>query len=81
VAVSAYVERQGPAGWSTHLQASDIVGAGSNATQSVRVSGIARIGIGTDNALRLRVRHSDTITRQIAASSGMSWFHLCRVGG
>lgn len=81
VAVSAYVERQGAAGWSTHLQASDIVGSGSNATQSVRVSGIARIGIGSDNALRLRVRHSDTITRQIAASSGMSWFHLCRIGG
>ncbi|WP_341363467.1 hypothetical protein P8T57_14200 [Thalassospira sp. SN3W] len=81
VAVSAYVERQGTAGWSTHLQASDIVGAGSNATQSVRVSGIARIGIGTDNALRLRVRHSDSVTRQIAAGAVMSWFHLCRVGG
>lgn len=81
VAVSAYVERQGPSGWSTHLQASDIVGSGSNATQSVRVSGIARIGIGTDNALRLRVRHSDSVTRQIAAGSVMSWFHLCRVGG
>ena len=81
VAVSAYVERQGAGGWSTHLQASDIVGSGSNATQSVRVSGIARIGIGSDNALRLRVRHSDTITRQIAAGAVMSWFHLHRIGG
>ncbi len=81
VAVSAYVERQGPSGWITHLQASDIVGSGSNATQSVRVSGIARIGIGTDNALRLRIRHSDSVTRQIAAGAVMSWFHLCRVGG
>ncbi|SOB95062.1 hypothetical protein [Thalassospira xiamenensis] len=81
VAVSAYVERQGAAGWSTHLQASDIVGSGSNATQTVRVSGIARIGIGTDNALRLRVRHSDSVTRQIAAGSVMSWFHLHRIGG
>jgi len=81
VAVSAYVERQGVSGWSTHLQASDIVGAGSNATQSVRVSGIARIGIGSDNALRLRVRHSDSVTRQIAAGSVMSWFHLHRIGG
>jgi len=81
VAVSAYVERQGAAGWSTHLQASDIVGSGSNATQSVRVSGIARIGIASDNALRLRVRHSDSITRQIAAGSVMSWFHLHRIGG
>lgn len=81
VAVSAYVERLGAAGWSTHLQVSDIVGSGSNATQSVRGSGIARIGIGSDNALRLRVRHSDSVTRQIAASSGMSWFHLHRLGG
>ncbi|MCK2166413.1 hypothetical protein [Thalassospira xiamenensis] len=81
VAVSAYVERQGAAGWSTHLQASDIVGSGSNATQSVRVSGIARIGIASDNALRLRVRHSDSVTRQIAAGSVMSWFHLHRIGG
>ena len=81
VAVSAYVERQGAAGWSTHLQASDIVGSGSNATQSVRVSGIARIGIGSDNALRLRVRHSDSVTRQIAAGSVMSWFHMHRIGG
>ncbi|OSQ32261.1 hypothetical protein [Thalassospira sp. MCCC 1A03138] len=81
VAVSAYVERLGAAGWSTHLQASDIVGSGSNATQSVRVSGIARIGIASDNALRLRVRHSDSITRQIAAGAVMSWFHLCRIGG
>ena len=81
VAVSAYVERQGAGGWSTHLQASDIVGSGSNATQSVRVSGISRIGIASDNALRLRVRHSDSITRQIAAGSVMSWFHLHRIGG
>ncbi|RCK32024.1 hypothetical protein TH9_15125 [Thalassospira xiamenensis] len=81
VAVSAYVERQGTAGWSTHLQASDIVGSGGNATQSVRVSGISRIGIGSDNALRLRIRHSDSITRQIAAGSVMSWFHLHRIGG
>ncbi|WP_417814784.1 hypothetical protein [Thalassospira alkalitolerans] len=81
VAANIYVERLGAGGWSTHLQASDIVGAGSGAFQSVRVNGIARIGVGTDNALRVRVKHSDSVTRQIGASSVMSWFHLHRIGG
>ena len=75
------LERFDGTDWSSHLQANDISATGSGAAHSLRLNGIARIGATPGTGLRLRIVHSDTQTREIAASELLSWCHIHRIGG
>ncbi|RCK44209.1 hypothetical protein TH25_20105 [Thalassospira profundimaris] len=74
-----FVERLGAGGWNMHLQGVDTLPNGADGRKILRCSGIARAGIGTDNAFRVRVAHGATDTRHIVATSLASWFHAVRL--
>tara|TARA_R110000751_G_scaffold4113_2_gene19210 strand:- start:9839 stop:11284 length:1446 start_codon:yes stop_codon:yes gene_type:complete len=74
-----FVERLGAGGWNMHLQGVDTLPNGDEGRKVLRCSGIARAGIGTDNAFRVRVAHGATDTRNIVATSLASWFHVVRL--
>lgn len=74
-----FVERLGAGGWNMHLQGVDTLPNGADGRKILRCSGIARAGIGTDNAFRVRVAHGASDTRNIVATSLASWFHAVRL--
>ncbi|OKH89131.1 hypothetical protein [Thalassospira sp. TSL5-1] len=74
-----FVERLGAGGWNMHLQGVDTLPNGADGRKILRCSGIARAGIGTDNAFRVRVAHGASDTRHIVATSLASWFHAVRL--
>jgi hypothetical protein len=75
------LERFDGTNWSSHLQANDITAMGSGAAHSLRLNGIARIGVTPGTGLRLRLVHSDSQTREIGASDLLTWCHIHRIGG
>lgn len=81
VMTTLYVERFNGTAWATHLQSNDITATGNGANHSLRLNGIARIGATPATGLRVRVLHSDDVTRNIGASDLLTWWHLHRIGG
>ncbi|WP_289079191.1 hypothetical protein [uncultured Thalassospira sp.] len=75
------LERFNGTDWNIHLQSNDITATGSGANHSLRLGGVVRIAPGGASGLRIRLRHSDDVTRMIAASDLLSWWHLHRIGG
>ncbi|KJE34377.1 hypothetical protein UF64_14905 [Thalassospira sp. HJ] len=81
VSTTLSLERFDGTDWSSHLQSNDITAIGSGASHSLRLNGIARIGMTPGTGLRLRLWHSDSQTREIGDHDLLTWCHIHRIGG
>lgn len=80
VMTTLYVERFNGTAWSTHLQSNDITATGNGANHTLRLEGVVRIGATPATGLRVRLLHSDDVTRTIGASDLLTWWHLHPIG-